>query len=308
MKTKYLITCIALIHLSCLMASAQNLYPLYKGPVPNSISDTTNEVLTNRAGSNNQTLSKVTVPRIKVYLPEKAKATGAAVVICPGGGYSGLAITHEGDRLAEEFQKIGVAAIILYYRLPSDLSMKDKSIGPLQDAQQAIKTVRERAAEWNVDVNKVGILGFSAGGHLASTAGTHFSKALIPNANNTSVRPDFMVLIYPVISFSDELAHLGSRTNLIGKNPSPEKIKEYSNDLQVTSATPVTFLVHAGDDRGVKVENSLNFYQALHKNGVDAALIVYPKGGHGFGMVNGTTTDKWFDHLKNWMKSQQFIP
>ncbi len=307
MKIKYILLSIALINLSCLMASAQTYYPLYKGEVPNSIPDTTKEIITGRPGSN-QTLSKVIVPRIKVYLPEKAKATGAAVVICPGGGYSGLAITHEGDRVAEEFQKIGVAAVILYYRLPSDLSMKDKSIGPLQDAQQAIKTVRERAAEWNVDVNKVGILGFSAGGHLASTAGTHFSTSLIPNPAGVNLRPDFMILIYPVISFADSLVHKGSRENLIGKMPTAAQIQNYSNELQVTASTPVSFIVHAGDDRGVKVENSLGFYQALHKNGVAAELILYPKGGHGFGLINSTTADRWFDHCKNWLTSQNFLP
>src|SRR5258705_6337193 len=150
-------------------------------------------------------------------------------------------------------------------------------------------------------------MGFSAGGHLASSAGTHFNKAYIDNKNNISLRPDFMILVYPVISFTDSLGHIGSRPNLIGKNPTWEKIKEYSNELQVTTQTPPSFLIHAGDDDGVKVQNSLVFYEALQKNKVPAEIHIYAKGGHGFGMNNKTTKDDWVDRLKNWFDSNGWL-
>jgi acetyl esterase/lipase len=307
MKRKSLIITALLISSIGFITSAQTVYPLYKGEIPNALPNTVKEAV-EVSTRGTSSLSKVTVPTIKVYLPERNKATGTAVVICPGGGYVHLAITHEGEQVAEEYQKIGVAAIVLKYRLPSDETMKDKSIGPLQDAQQAIKMVREHAGEWNIDPAKVGILGFSAGGHLASTAGTHFNTSLIPNPANVNLRPDFMVLIYPVISFSDSLTHMGSRNNLVGKTPTAKQIENYSNEVQVTSATPPTFLVHAGDDKGVTVKNSLVFYNALLKNAVPAGLIIYPKGGHGFGLVNATTPDKWFIHNVNWLVSQNFLP
>jgi acetyl esterase/lipase len=146
-------------------------------------------------------------------------------------------------------------------------------------------------------------MGFSAGGHLASTAGTHFTKSVIENKANTSLRPDFMILLYPVISFNDSIAHIGSRKQLIGLHPAADKIREYSNELQVTSQTPPTFLVHAGDDVTVKVQNSIDFYLALLKNKVPAEMHIYPKGGHGFGMENPTTSDRWMDRLANWLNS-----
>jgi acetyl esterase/lipase len=295
---------IFLIGLLSKQASSQTIFPLYPGKVPNAIKSNIQEKV---EGSGNLFLSKVTVPKLKMFLPDPKIANGAAVVICPGGGYSGLAIIHEGEQVAEAFQKIGVAAFVLQYRLPSDLIMTDKSIGPLQDAQQAIKVVRERAKDWNIDVKKVGIVGFSAGGHLASTAGTHYKVSLIDNPKQISLKPDFMILGYPVISFTDSLTHQGSRENLLGKNPSAQQIKNYSNELQVDSQTPATFLVHAGDDEVVKVQNSLSFYEALQKNNVPAGLMIYPHGGHGFGMNNSTTPDKWFEHCKNWLISLKLI-
>ena len=252
-------------------------------------------------------ISKISRPTLTVYLPPKEKANGIAVVVCPGGGYGINAFKHEGTDVAVELNKMGIAAFILKYRLPSDKIMKDKSVGPLQDTQQAIMIVRQRAKEWNVDPSKIGIAGFSAGGHLASTAGTHFQKSLIDNPGNVSLRPDFMILLYPVISFSDSIGHIGSRTNLIGKSPSPEAIRFYSNELQVTKQTPPTFLVHAGDDNVVKVANCLKFYEALNKNGVPAELFVFPNGGHGFGLINPTSPDRWMDRCLDWMKSNKWL-
>lgn len=283
---------------------AQEVLKLYPTGIPNEIPGPDTE---KRSDDGVVRISNISIPTLAVYLPPKEKANGIAVVICPGGGYGINAIRHEGTDVAEQLNKAGIAAFVLKYRLPSDKTMKDKAIGPLQDAQQAIRIVRQRAREWNVNPSKIGIAGFSAGGHLASTAGTHFQKVLIDNPENISVRPDFMILLYPVISFQDDIGHKGSRTNLIGPSPGKELIDLYSNELQVTRETPPSFIVHAGDDAAVKVENSLRFYEALNHNGVPAELFVYPKGGHGFGLVNPTSPDRWMDRCLDWMKSNAWF-
>ena len=283
---------------------AASIIKLYPDKIPNEIVGPDTET---KADDGIPRISNISRPTLTVYLPAKEKATGAAVVICPGGGYGINAYKHEGTDVAELLAAKGIAAFILKYRLPSDKIMKDKSIGPLQDAQQAIRIVRQRAKEWNVNPSKIGIAGFSAGGHLASTAGTHFQKSLIDNPENTSVRPDFMILLYPVISFTDSIGHIGSRTNLIGKDPSADMIRLYSNELQVTSQTPPTFLMHAGDDDAVQVENSLRFYEALNDNKVPAELFIFPKGGHGFGLVNPTSPDRWMDRCLDWMKGNGWL-
>lgn len=285
---------------------AQEIIPLYKVKVPNSKPLASREK-TEVGKDGILRISKVSEPTLMAFFPPRDKANGTAVVICPGGGYGILAASHEGTDVAKVFNEWGVTAFVLKYRLPDDSIMEQKEIGPLQDAQRAIQMVRMDAPKWGIDKNKIGIMGFSAGGHLASTAGTHFSKAVIENVNNTSLRPDFMILLYPVISFTDSLAHMGSRTNLIGKNPAAEKINYYSNELQVTKQTPPTFLVHAKDDGGVKVQNSIAFYDALQKNGVPAEIHLFEKGGHGFGMNNKTTDEKWMDWLREWMKKTKFI-
>lgn len=290
-----------------LNTTAQTVLPLYADKIPNSIQNTEKEEK-NVNNTGQIRYGKVTAPTLEVHLPEKDKANGAAVVIVPGGGYRIVSYTNEGTDIAAAFNKMGVAAFILKYRLPSDQTMADKSIGPLQDAQQAIKTVRMQANEWGVDTAKVGIIGFSAGGHLASTAGTHFKKAVINNKENTNLRPSFMVLVYPVISLTEELMHKGSRDNLIGTTPGAELTALYSNDTQVTPQTPPTMLIHAGDDKTVKVANSLRFYESLVKNGVSAEMHIYPKGGHGFGVNNRTTPDKWTERVENWLKASNFIP
>ena len=201
--------------------------------------------------------------------------------------------------------KHGITAFVLKYRLPSDSIMPDKSIGPLQDAQQAIKLVRERAKEWNIDSGKIGIMGFSAGGHLAATAATHFNKAFIPNKEGTSLRPDFAILVYPVISFTENLMHKGSRDLLLGTKPSGEQIKLFSNEQQVTEKTPPTWLTHTGDDTLVPVENSIQFYEALIKNKVPAEMHLYPKGGHGFVLFQ--PTEEWMQPLFSWMKKSGWL-
>lgn len=294
------------IALSCIfqLGLAQTIVKLYGDKIPNEIPGPDQEATVDDGILK---ISNISRPTLTVYLPPKEKSNGTAVVVCPGGGYEINAFKLEGTDLAPQLNKMGVAVFVLKYRLPNDKILKDKTIGPLQDAQQAIKIVRQRAKEWNVNPAKIGIVGFSAGGHLASTAGTHFKKVLVDNPEKTSVRPDFMILVYPVISFTDSIGHIGSRTSLIGKSPSPEMIRLYSNELQVTKETPPTFLVHAKDDKSVKVANTLRFYDALKKNGVPAELFIYPKGGHGFGLVNRTSTDRWLDRCLAWMKSSKWL-
>jgi len=275
------------------------LYP--DGGIPNSkpAPATYVEKIVNNSGS------MIITPTITPYLPEKGKATGTAVIICPGGGYVHLSMLNEGSSIAKRFASIGITAFVLKYRLPSDAIMVDKTIGPLQDAQRAIQIVRERAAEWGINPAKVGIIGFSAGGHLASTAGTHFNKVVIDNKNNTSVRPDFMMLLYPVITFGD-LAHKGSEYALIGRDAPQALVDLYSNEKQVTPDTPPTFIVQAEDDRTVPVQNSLMFYEALLANHVKAEMHIYQAGGHGFGLHNRTTKDDWFERGVNFLTQNGF--
>ncbi len=281
-------------------AKAQNTteMPLYNNGVPNSIAAPNKENSTYR--DNIIRIAKVSVPSITMYKP--AQANGKAVIICPGGGYSVLSYEKEGTKVAEELIKWGVTAFLLKYRLPDDTTMIDKSLAPLQDAQQAIRLIRTRAKEWGVNKNQIGIMGFSAGGHVAATASTRFDfKADANNTDTTSTRPDFAILLYPVISFDSAFMHKGSRNNLVGANASAEKIKLFSNELQVTPKTPPSFLVHAGDDASVHVDNSIRYYQACIKNKVPVEMHLYPGGGHGFGMNNKTTDDNWLERLKNWM-------
>ncbi len=251
---------------------------------------------------------KVSDPTIKVFLPEKEKANGAAVLICPGGGYRVLAYDHEGFMIAEWLNKHGIAGILLKYRLPSDQIMEHKEVGPLQDAQQAMRLIRENAESWNIDPNKIGVIGFSAGGHLASTLSTQFDRAVYKTKDDISAKPDFSVLVYPVISMDTTITHMGSRINLIGKNPEEQLVKQYSNELQITPQTPMTFMVHSADDGGVPVENTLNYFNALQKNKVKSEMHIFEKGGHGYGMgkKNGTQL-QWPAMLLEWLKMHGVI-
>ncbi len=296
---------IFLLYFTPLLVMPQTVIPLYKKEIPNSkpAKDEEKSELSNGI----LIISKVSKPTISIFLPPKQKSNGTAVIIYPGGGYGVIAAGHEGADIAKKFNEMGVAAFVVKYRIPNSETMINSEIGPLQDAQQAIKIVREGAKEYNINPNRIGIMGFSAGGHLAATAGTHFEKAVIANTNNTSLRPDFMLLIYPVISFTDSLTHMGSRDQLIGKNPSAEKIKEYSNELQVNSKTPPTFLIHASDDDAVKPQNSIAFYLALIKNHVPAEMHLYESGGHGFGMHLKNKNEQWMERCKNWMENNGWL-
>ena len=291
----------ALLFLFPFIVSSQEVINLYPGVIPNSKKSEKKE----SSNANSSIIRGITKPTLEIYLPEKDKATGASVVICPGGAYGVLVYQGEGIRTAKDFQKKGIAAFVLKYRLPDDSTMADKKIGPLQDVQQAIKTVRENASKWQLDPNKVGLMGFSAGGHLASTGATHFAKPVIENKNNTSVRPDFVILVYPVISMKDSLTHADSRKNLLGANPSKELINLFSNEMQVDANTPPTYITHAGDDKVVDVDNSILFYEQLRHHNVPAEMHIYPKGGHGF--VFQPQAEGWMDSLFRWMKNSKWI-
>ncbi len=299
----YLILFISIIAMHNLYAQTTiNLYDA----VPNSKPYTTHEWW--EPQDNGDTIVSFTSePTLTLFLPDKKIANGTAVVICPGGGYWVTSIVKEGFAVAKEFNKWGVAAFVLKYRIPNDSVMVDKKIAPLQDAQRALQLVRMHADEWNINATKVGIMGFSAGGHLASTAATHFNQEYIENTGNISLRPDFSIFIYPVISFRDSIGHLGSRDQLIGKNPSQQLIDSFSNELQVTAQTPPTFLVHSTDDDVVPVMNSIAFYKALLKYKIPAELHVYLAGGHGYGMYNETTKDLWMERCKHWMESMYLL-
>lgn len=281
-----------------LTLKAQEEVLLYS-TIPNAKSSDIREIVdsTSKRGH----ISKVVTPTLRVFLPEKIKSNGHAVIICPGGGYSMLVINHEGHDVAKELAKKGFTAFVLKYRLPNDQIMVDKSLGPLQDVQQAIKLVRDGAHTWNINPSKVGVMGFSAGGHLASLVSTHYAKPLVENTANTNLRPDFSVLIYPVISFDEAITHMGSKNNLIGKTANKEKIIGYSNEKQVTNETPPAFIVHCADDKVVKLENSLNYYRSLHDHGVKAEMHIYSNGGHGFGLNNPGTKDQWLTQFANWV-------
>lgn len=251
-------------------------------------------------------IANVQTPTIEVYLPTKQIATGEAVVIFPGGGYGILAYDWEGMDFAKWLNAQGIAGIVVKYRLPISKSLTDPKEVPLIDAQRAIRLVRQHSESWNINPSKVGVMGFSAGGHLASTLSTQYLHEINrtkDSIDTLSARPDFSILVYPVISFRDAAVHAGSRKNLIGENPSQELMDRFSGELNVTDQTPPTFLVHAQDDKGVPIENSLLYYQALHKNGVKASLHIYPTGGHGFGFGLGRgAVEGWREVLLKWMK------
>ncbi len=284
---------------------AQTEIPLYTGSIPNSKKLVTPIDTSVTKSWSVDILHGVVRPTLTIYQPEKSKATGCAVIICPGGAYWILATSHEGSDIAKRLNESGITAFVLKYRLPREELMIDKKIGPMQDVQRAIQLVRERAKDWGIDPKKIGVLGSSAGGHLASTAGTHFNDVKIENPKGTSLRPDFMILNYPVISFSDALANVDSRKNLIGLPDgkfNEADVRYFSNELQVTPATPPTFIITAIDDDVVLAGNTFDFVAALQQNEVPVEVFIYQKGGHGFGMNNRTAKKQWIEPCIAWIK------
>ncbi len=279
---------------------AQRIVNLYPGNIPNSKKTKLKNIPENPSEG---LVRRVITPTLQMYLPEKENASGAAIVICPGGGYSVIVYDGEGINIAKEFAEKGVAAFILKYRLPNDSFQVNTTIAPLQDAQQAIKMVRDSAAVWGIDGNKVGIMGFSAGGHVASTEATHFNKSLIENKSYTNLRPDFQILVYPVISMQDSLTHKDSRRQLLGTNPSKETIDLYSNELQVDKNSPPAYITVAADDKVVDVDNSIIYFEKLRHNKVPVEMHIYEKGDHGFVFRHLG----WMKPLFEWMQSNNWM-
>jgi len=284
--------------------SQESTIPLWSEKIPNH--QKTNEIEIQRNGDI-LWIENVQEPTLEIYLPSRKNATGKAMVICPGGGYQGLAYDWEGTDIAKWLNTKGIAAFVLKYRLPKSKSIILGHKAPLQDAQRAIRLVRHNSEKWNVSKNQIGIMGFSAGGHLASTLGTHYNngKDSLPNTIDTlSARPDFMVLMYPVISMRSSYTHEGSRNNLLGDNPQQELIDYYSNELHVNNNTPPTFIAHSTDDKSVSVMNSILFYQALEKEEIYSEMHIYPEGGHGFALAIGQGhLQTWTDRLSEWLES-----
>ena len=254
-----------------------------------------NELLTDEKWRDRDFLLDISEPRMYAYPASKENNCGTAVLICPGGGYSGVSAVKEGAEIAKWFNELGVSAFVLYYRMPNG----HYEI-PLKDAQTALSIIHKRSREWKINKKKIGIMGFSAGGHLASTVGTHFKTK--------AERPAFMLLAYPVVTMNKDLTHKGSRDNLLGKNPSDELVKLYSNELQVNKQTPPTFIIHARDDGAVPIANSENLLEALQKNKVPAKLVTYDEGGHGFGMrKKGIPVENWPQKMKSWLTERKLI-
>lgn len=287
-------------------ATAQKVIYLYNN-VPNSKANKNykEQQVINKYGSHS--FSKVTNPSISVFFPDKNNNKHVAVLIFPGGGYSSLAYDWEGPGIGSILVKWGITVVTLKYRLPSDSIMIDKSIGPLQDAQRAMQITRANAGKWDIDPSKVGVMGFSAGGHLAAMSSVYFNAPVIANADSISLRPDFSVLIYPVISGDSTIVNWGSRKAMIGDHPSSEQVNKFSTELQVTDKTPPAFIAVAADDKTVNPENSIRYFQALLRNKIAAELHVYQSGGHGFTIKHHDENDEWLQNLKYWLEFNHIL-
>ena len=300
---KKLLSCLLLTAFVLPLIAQNQILPLWEGDPPNyretgevTIWDTSDIVI----------VRMVQKPDIAIFLPSERNATGEAVVVCPGGGYSVLAYDWEGIDIARWLNSRGIAAFVLKYRLPGSKSNIIPHKSPLMDAQRAMRLVRHHAEEWNVDPAKIGIMGFSAGGHLASTLSTHYDLG-DPSSSDpveqVSCRPDFSVLVYPVISFNEKITHSGSRTNLVGADADAKLVDYYSNELQVTEDTPPAILIHSDDDTGVPVENSIEYYKALRANKINSELHIYPYGGHGYSLAIGRGhLSTWPDRVIEWIR------
>lgn len=308
MKRLFLVVPVCLLIITGKVSGQAKIIDLWNGKIPGAIPAPSSYKLIADSSGSWTYMRHITDPVMDMYPAPANKATGTAVIICPGGGYWALAYKHEGYQVAEWLNSIGVTAFVLKYRLPDDTIMKKKSIGPMQDGQRAIRIVRRHAAEWNIDPRKIGIMGFSAGGHLAATLSTLYSDKVYKVKDSTSARPDFSILIYPVISMDSSITHIGSRENLLGKNPSPETVKHFSNELQVNSKTPPAFLVQSFDDTTVPVQNSIAYALALKKYHIPVELHIYESGGHGYGLGRTSDTESsWPEACRRWLKARGFL-
>jgi acetyl esterase/lipase len=293
---------IILLFVTCVVSAQPQILKIWPKGVPGVIENPNykEEIITIESGK--KRITKVTEPTISVFLPQKEKATGTAIVVCPGGGYARLAMENEGSPVATWLNDAGIACILLKYRLPSDEIMKNKSIGPLQDVQEAIRIVRRNAREWDLAPDKIGVMGFSAGGHLAACASTMFDEKHY-DCDTTSARPNFSILVYPVISMQKEV-HSGSQKRLLGENPDKNLIDHFSTEMQVKQNTPNAFIVHAADDKSVSFQNSLMYFQALKEKNISAEMHVFEIGGHGFSLAKSraSTESQWTNLCVSWLK------
>ncbi|MEI9806844.1 MAG: alpha/beta hydrolase [Bacteroidota bacterium] len=285
-------------------ASSQEFIPLWpEGKKPNFNGKKITDSLFN------ERIWRVGTPGMYAFVVPKAENKGTAVLICPGGGYERLSHLYNGFNLAKWYNSIGVNAFVLIYRLPHQADLQKKELAPMQDAQRAMRLIRANAAKWNIKTDKVGVMGTSAGGHVASTLGTHAEdvSAIKDSLDAVSYRPDFMVLLSPVISMG-KYAHPGSKRYFMGADSTREMTEKYSGELQVSSFTPPAFIVHALNDSTVKVQNSLLFYNALIDKKINASIHVFPQGGHGIRLDdNPGSTDLWMNLLEAWLKETGFV-
>jgi acetyl esterase/lipase len=277
-------------------------FPLYDSVVPNAKS--TRDKEHHEQLLDMDLIRDVSRPTYTVYEPPVSRATDTAILVFPGGGYLVLAWEAEGQRIARAFQDRGVTAVLVRYRLPSDETMTDKTIGPLQDAQQAILQVRRHATDWKINRQKVGAIGFSAGGHLASMLGTQFDQVLIPNPDRMNVRPSFLILVYPIISFVQGRVHPDVRRALIGEDPADSVVARFSSDRAVSVETPPTLLMAASNDSGVGVDHTIDFYRALRAHQVPAQLVLFDRGEHGFFQLR---QDEWTSVMWMWMDRNGYL-
>lgn len=251
-------------------------------------------------------VSRVTIPTLSMFKPGGTKQSHPAVIIVPGGGYHTLLIEREGRKMAKALNEKGITAFVLKYRLPSADDLDNRQVAPLMDLQQAIYLVKKNAAKWGVNPEAIGVMGFSAGGHLALMAGTHYDTSFVPSLPHRHFKPDFLILVNPVVSFLDSTAHRGSRDNLLGTNQNAPTRNFYSGEKNVRKGMPAVFLAHALNDQVVKVENTLNLFNALRGQGVISEMHIYAKGDHGF--LNDTPPrDEWLNSCFYWMKSMGWL-
>ena len=278
-------------------------YSLYDNDIAGSIYSAKVETNVSKSDTD-EFIIDITTPELTAYFPKEKNVQNSAVIICPGGAYYGLSMIKEGEDIARRFNQLGITAFVLKYRMPSTETMTDKSTGPLQDVQQAFAFVRQHSNQWQLAEDKIGVMGFSAGGHLASSAAVHFNQPVLAENTPEMIKPNFQILVYPVISMADSITHKGSRTNLLGENYSAAQLTYYSNETQVSTDSPKAFIVHANDDKAVPVENSLHYYQALNQQHVATQLLLLPSGGHGFGMRHPFD---WFNSLTMWLENNQLL-
>jgi acetyl esterase/lipase len=302
--TRLLKKAIVVCFIGVLSMQAQDLITLWpNGKMPNSRGLHLSDSITN------ERIFRVGTPRLRAFFPSSQENKGSAVIICPGGGYERLAYIVSGLQLAKWFNTMGIAAFVLDYRLPNSPDLLQREIGPLQDAQRSVRIVRSHAGVWGINARKIGVLGVSAGGHLATTLGTHTENVSVCGDSLDAVpfAPDFMILISPVVTMG-EFTHRGSRKNLLGEHPTEEMITKYSNETQVTSTTPPTFVVHAYNDPAVPLQNTLRFYEALVTKKVPASLHVFPQGVHNIALRNNPgSTELWTVLCEEWMKEMGFM-